>query len=631
MNDFNSGTQFDFTYAPGTSPEQILGFEMAGEVWSSLLADDVTVRIHVETTSELPDEVIGAALPGKKRKKDYKDVRKALGNDISSHEDKLAVDNLPFGDDGKEFSIVINGQELDKTKEFRLTNANAKSLGFSKDEADKLDGYILVNDLSGNSSVGWDYDALRSGGVSANNMDFLSMAMHEIGHVLGFVSGIDDNDWLNVLTESIEEDKEIKGKDFKFASVLDLYRYSRPDQSESNSSQKPGEIYYSDRIIDLSVGGNPYFSLDGGDTNLGEFANGQYTQFGGDGYQASHWKQDSNQGIMNPILPQGQRRDISDLDLTAFDVIGWDINTAAAPGWDELYENAVAGAETANIQERDKDVEKLVKESGYDLFRQPTRSTYSRYSRYSSISNFSFQLGEGWQFTTTDAVDTPDATEADTENTSIANTEPRVVAEIDSIGQVNTESEAIVKDSSTVAEPNIVADTSVVEIESNATAYINDDINQAEAEINESSNLENLELVDSDAIALDESMIEPVSEIVFDNDEINSLITTEPETELTEVENDSDINNFSALDSSQSLVNRNFNEAESEVTENLIEDSNHAIESVTPEAEYSNPHFWNNDNEIENSNWGSGSGSAHHTISQFVAGIANNEQDSLFS
>ena len=643
MNDFTSGTQFDFTYAPGTLQEQILGFEMAGEIWSSLLADDVTVRIHVESTSDLPDEVIGAALPGKKKKSKYTEVGSALLNDIEnnyynnnieSQNDITAFNNLPSYDD--EFSIIIDGQKLDKTKDFRLTNANAKSLGLLDDKG-KLDGYILVNDLSGNSSVGWDYDALRSGGASGNDMDFLSVAMHEIGHILGFVSGIDDNDWLSVLTESIAEEEEIEGKDFKFASILDLYRYS-------DSSPEPGEI-------DLSVGGNPYFSIDGGTTNLGNFANGQYAQLGGDGYQASHWEQDSNQGIMNPILSLGQRRDISDLDLTAFDVIGWDINTAAAPSWDELYDNAVANVETANIKDRDKDIEKLIRESGYDLGRRSRRS-----SRASS-KNFSFQLGGFWQFTTVDAVDTPEAIEAVVEDAPIVETEPEVVVKPNNISQIETEPEVVVSNNDT-----ITANAPVVETEPSTTVNSNDEnIDETEVEIIDNSNLE---FVDNDAISIDEPIIESESEIVVDdNTEVVPSVTVEPEVvdetqssiqsvdistlsvneptiidpvvqqeiDLAEVNNIENLaDDFSAIDSSQMLVNTNLNE-ELVVSENVQVDNN-ATESAAVEADPSVTDLSNNYNESEetqNVYWYV-PGYGYYLAPQSITGVSSSEQDLLF-
>ena len=463
MNDISGGTQFDFTYAPGTSAEQILAFEMAGEVWSSYLNDDVSVSIYVESTSELPDEVIGAALPGKKRKEKYKDVKRALAGDITSTDDQLAFENLPT--DEKEFSILVDGQELEKTKEFRITNANSKSLGLSKNEGDKLDGYILINDLTGDSEVAWSYDALRSNSIGDNEIDLVSVAMHEIGHVLGFVSGIDDGEWLEVLAESREEEKEIEDKDFKFASPLDLYRYS-------DSSPEPGKI-------DLSVGGNPFFSIDGGNNNLGNFANGEYTQFGGDGYQASHWQQYSSQGIMNPVLPEGQTRNISSQDLTALDVIGWDINTAAAQSWSQMYDNATANAETANIQNREKDVEDLIEESGYDGRR-------SRRSRRSSRRRYSLQLGGYWQFTTIDDVDAPEViveeTPIATEVENIDSNQPESVI-VGNVDNTNT------NDSN--SDDLAVADNPVV-------------VNEAEAVENEAVNGVDSVQIDPDAIANDD-------------------------------------------------------------------------------------------------------------------------------
>ncbi|MEM7757969.1 MAG: NF038122 family metalloprotease [Cyanobacteria bacterium P01_A01_bin.40] len=382
MDDFGleGGTQFDFTYAPGTSQEQIIGFEMAGQIWSSYLQDDVTVRIYVESTDELPEDVVGAALPGKKKKADLNNLRKKLTEDATSTDDSLALLNVPSS--GNEFSIVVDGRELNKTKDFKFTNANAKALGLLNDERNKLDGYILVNDLTGQSTTGWDYDALRNG--SAQGIDFVSVALHEIGHVLGFVSGIDDDGWLEVLTEAERKEKELKDDAFKFATPLDLFRYSNNDQTAAK--------------IDLSTGGNPYFSLDGGNSSLADFSSGEYTDRGGDGYQASHWKNGSGTGVMNPILRAGERKNISDLDLKALDVIGWDLS-ASSLDLQQMYDNALSAAETAAVEDRAKDVEKLIKESEYD----------GRRSRGSS-SGRAWQFGF-WQFTTLEDVATEEIPE----------------------------------------------------------------------------------------------------------------------------------------------------------------------------------------------------------------------------
>ena len=345
MDDF-SAVDFNFSFAPGVIDEQIVAFEMAGEIWSHYLKDDVAVNIHVEMTDQLPENVIGGALPGMKKDVDYDKLWKELSEDITSSDDLTAFNNRISTE--KEFTGLFNGQEINKVKKMKLTNANAKALDFIKGDSDKLDGYILMSDLTGQSNVQWDYDSLRNDNIAANSLDFLSVALHEIGHVLGFVSGVDDGGWLNVVTES--NGGTIKGSDMKFATSLDLFRYSSKDR------------------IDFSVGQNPYFSIDGGNSKLAYFATGESKDLGGDGYQASHWKQNSGNplGIMDPVLKMGHRREISPLDTKAMDVIGWDVTNSEHLNWQQLYNNAVENSKEALIGDRTKDVVKMIKQSHHE-------------------------------------------------------------------------------------------------------------------------------------------------------------------------------------------------------------------------------------------------------------------------
>ena len=87
---------FNFTYAPGASLDQMLGFEMAGLYWSDYLADDVTINLFIETTDQLPENVIGGALPGLKAEYKFDDFykkKKYLEKDITSLDDQIAVDH----------------------------------------------------------------------------------------------------------------------------------------------------------------------------------------------------------------------------------------------------------------------------------------------------------------------------------------------------------------------------------------------------------------------------------------------------------------------------------------------------------------------------------------------------------
>ncbi len=118
------GTQFNFSFAPGTTQQQILGFEMAGEIWSQYLTDNVTVNIHVQLTNQLPENVIGGALPGTKKDVKYDKLWEEMSNDITTSNDLTAFNNL--GSE-KEILALVNGKR-GRVKSMKLTNANSKAL-----------------------------------------------------------------------------------------------------------------------------------------------------------------------------------------------------------------------------------------------------------------------------------------------------------------------------------------------------------------------------------------------------------------------------------------------------------------------------------------------------------------------
>jgi hypothetical protein len=308
---------FNFSYAPGTSLEQMLGFEMAGSVWSNYLTDNATINIYVETTDRLPKDVIGGALPGIRANQSYKTWRNQLASDRKSADDQFVFNNQQ--DDADKFTALIDGYKIDNNYKIKMTRANAKALGMLNGNDTALDGYLLMNKLSG-QSVAWNYDVL-SNNVPSGTLDFLSVGIHELGHQLGFVSGIDKAGWLTQKTQYDATHQSdfyatLIGK-LDNATPLDTFRFSSESVKQAGSG---------DSWIDMSVGSNPYFSTDGGKTALGNFSTGENTSLGGDGEQASHWKQQGTTlGIMDPILRPGQRRDISTLDQRVMDAIGWDL------------------------------------------------------------------------------------------------------------------------------------------------------------------------------------------------------------------------------------------------------------------------------------------------------------------
>ena len=202
MNVPETGVEFNFTYAPGITEQQILGVELAGEMWANYLGDthqyidddDIThiektlINIHVEIDSDiLPDNVIGGAFPTINKSK-YEDVYDALTGDITTGNDATAVDSLI---QSKKTDILINGEIINNEK-MQLTKANLKALDLietDEEEYAELDGYILLSDLNNFNTVEWNYDYL--GGAKEGTLDFLTTVTHEIGHTLGFISGTD--------------------------------------------------------------------------------------------------------------------------------------------------------------------------------------------------------------------------------------------------------------------------------------------------------------------------------------------------------------------------------------------------------------------------------------------------------
>ena len=286
-------------------------FERAAAQWESRINSPVTIFIDVDYGptnfgNTWPDGVLGSTSSPSLNNVTYSLVRNTLiaGANTPS---KLAVYNaLPAN------SLPTDNGTGSATS-MSVSASIARAIGLLDPTAQSTDPRARIGFNS--TIVTYDFDP--SNGTTGT--DFESVAMHEIGHALGFSSR--------------------SGSNSTVPAMWDLYRFRSGTTSSTFTTAQ--------RI--MTVGGptiNSQYYFVPGETEVGVSDGGSNPPNeppfpnNSDGNQSSHWRQQnlngSYIGIMDPKMPGGITRPITDRDLNALNIFGYNSNIASAPANDNF-------------------------------------------------------------------------------------------------------------------------------------------------------------------------------------------------------------------------------------------------------------------------------------------------------
>lgn len=288
-------------------------FIRAAAAWENRINSPVTIYIRVDYGptnfgSMWPDQVLGSTTSPSLTNVNYNLVRNSLisGADTPA---KLAVYN----------ALPANSLPIDNgtgsTSTVSVSASIARAIGLLNPTAQPTDASAQIGFNS--EIVLYDFDP--SDGIAGT--DFESVATHEIGHALGFTS----RSGLSNTT---------------VPAVWDFYRF--------RSGTTSGTFTTAKRI--MTIGGpttNSQYYFVPGSTEVGLSDGGSDPPDkppfpnNSDGNQSSHWRQQSQNGnvyigIMDPRIPGGIHRPITDRDLSALNLFGYNSTLAAPPANDNF-------------------------------------------------------------------------------------------------------------------------------------------------------------------------------------------------------------------------------------------------------------------------------------------------------
>ncbi len=334
LNIILTDTTGSFAAAGAKGQAALLAFRKAANFWNQTITSTATINIEIGFAN-LGAGVLGStgsSSTGANVTDVYSRLR-AVGN---SSLDATATANLfPLNGNGSlKFTTnaarftsgagaltnttFVDNNNSTNNRVLDVNTANAKALGLAIDNTNRCSATLASADGCINFSNTFNFDFDPTNGLATGAFDFVGVATHELGHALGFVSGVDTYDFVaaNQTSDNLNN--------FRIFSVLDLFRYGTTIDPATGR-----------RLLQLSANRAARFSIDGVNTfNAGQ-ASASAATFStgadsGDGQQASHFKDVADGvrqiGILDPTIGPNQLAIVTSNDLAAFDAIGFNIN-----------------------------------------------------------------------------------------------------------------------------------------------------------------------------------------------------------------------------------------------------------------------------------------------------------------
>ncbi|HVF88395.1 MAG TPA: NF038122 family metalloprotease [Pyrinomonadaceae bacterium] len=283
-------------------PDVKAAFIRAAAVWESLIKSDITVVMDVDYGPDRFGTAWGSGVLGSTRgtvySPQYDDVRQRLQTRSPGAEELALYNALRAG------SLPTNQGAATRIS---VASPIARAIGIASQHADPN---ATGKDISIGFNSDFSFDFNPDDGITSGLTDFDAVAVHEMGHALGFTSSVRDQ-----AATSIQP------------SVWDMFRF-RPGTASLAT------FGTAERVLTTGASSADQHVCFNGGPEL-QLSTGNEKGDGGDGEQSSHWKDDRFGGpyigIMDPTVRSGRRFQITDNDRKAIDTFGYVTGAVPSP------------------------------------------------------------------------------------------------------------------------------------------------------------------------------------------------------------------------------------------------------------------------------------------------------------